>query len=416
MLSSQSTLHQNGFSRTLLKSYRHLLPHFIVALLLAGTISAQPAKEANKFLGCQLTFRQYDTIFPKYWNQVTGENECIWAAIEGSRDSMNWSAADSLATFARRNNIPWTFNALLANGAYARWVSSIGPTLLLEEIEEWMDSTSSRYPDPAIMYVVTDDIQHFPGVYRDALGGAGSTGYDWIIKAFTMARQRWPNAILILNDYNNIEYENAVQWTLDLLTVLKNANAPIDAIGCQAHDAWKQPADILKNNIDRLAAIGYPILITEYDIDTNNDDLQDSIMQEQFTLFWNHPKIVGVTYWGYIVGKTWRNSTGLMTTEGVERPALTWLKNYVAEHPNPPNDFPEMLNFGTAAIPPPHVPAPVNSTINHSNSRLFNLQGRFAGLMVDKNGVLTPPTPGKSNGLYIQQYNGQSLSSVKIQR
>ena len=40
------------------------------------------------------------------------------------------------------------------------------------------------------------------GGYIDALGGAGVTGWDWIINGFTLARQYFPNSKLILNDYS----------------------------------------------------------------------------------------------------------------------------------------------------------------------------------------------------------------------
>ncbi|HMA65070.1 MAG TPA: hypothetical protein VKO63_07730, partial [Chitinispirillaceae bacterium] len=53
-------------------------------------------------------------------------------------------------------------------------------------------------------------------------------------------------------------------------------------------------------------------------------------------VMWNHPKVAGITVWGYIVGKTWQNGTGIMTDAGSERPALVWLKDYIAKNPNPP--------------------------------------------------------------------------------
>lgn len=397
--------------------YRSFILLLFVTLFSTISTQAQPANGANKFLGCQVTRRQYRTDFTQYWNQVIGENECRWAAIESSRDQMNWSAAEDFAAFARENRIPWTFNSLLADGAYASWLPNIGPTLLFEEIGEWMDSASARYPDPAVIYVVTDDSHHFPSIITDALGGSGSTGYDWLINAFTMARQRWPHAILILNELDNIESENVLQQTLNVLSSLKKAKAPIDAIGCQAHNTWRHATDSIKANIDRLAAAGYPILITEFDIPSNDDDLQDSIMQEQFTMFWNHPKVIGVTYWGYVLGSTWQNNAGLMTPEGIERPALTWLKNYVKNNLNPPNDFPAMLNPGTTVIHPckgiPSLePIPGLQSVNHTGCRLFDLQGRSAGWY--PTGITGVPSTLKASGWYTMQRDDHTGFSVRI--
>ena len=69
------------------------------------------------------------------------------------------------------------------------------------------------------------------------------------------------------------------------------------------------------------------LIVSEYDIGYSDDNRQKSIMENQFTMFWNHPKVVGITYLGYIVGRTWRNGTGLMTDAGARWPALRWSFN-----------------------------------------------------------------------------------------
>ena len=52
-------------------------------------------------------------------------------------------------------------------------------------------------------------------------------------------------------------------------------------------------------------------------------------MESQFTMFWEHPQIEGVTLWGYVSGATWLANTGLMSGEGTMRPAMSWLMDYL---------------------------------------------------------------------------------------
>ena len=52
-------------------------------------------------------------------------------------------------------------------------------------------------------------------------------------------------------------------------------------------------------------------------------------MQSQFTMFWNDANVKGVTLWGYIEGATWETNTGLMTSSGTMRPAMTWLVDFL---------------------------------------------------------------------------------------
>ena len=49
------------------------------------------ADGAAKFVGNITTRGQVRSDFTQLWNQITAENECKWASIEGSRGNYNWS-------------------------------------------------------------------------------------------------------------------------------------------------------------------------------------------------------------------------------------------------------------------------------------------------------------------------------------
>ncbi|MGD8863321.1 MAG: endo-1,4-beta-xylanase, partial [Myxococcales bacterium] len=107
------------------------------------------------------------------------------------------------------------------------------------------------------------------------------------------------------------------------------AGAPIDAIGAQAHAAFDVPTVTVQGYVDALAATGLPVYISEYDINLADDEQQRQVMAEQFTMFWNHDSVPGVTLWGYVEGQTWLEHTGLMSPTGQQRPAMTWLMDYL---------------------------------------------------------------------------------------
>ena len=44
---------------------------------------------------------------------------------------------------------------------------------------------------------------------------------------------------------------------------------------------------------------------------------------------YNHPSVEGITLWGYVVGSTWVNGSGLIQSNGTPRPAMTWLMNWI---------------------------------------------------------------------------------------
>ena len=304
----------------------------------ARSACAQIAQGASKYLGNLTINRNIPKDFGTYWNQVVPDYEGRWAFVEGRRDSMDWLGLDRISSYAKTNGIPWTLQPLIwGSSGYPGWMNLPADTLKVE-MEEWFTLAGARYPEVSMVVVVEEGIlgHAYPSIFASALGGAGTSGYDWMIKAFQMARTSFPHARLILDDRNTIETATDNAAFLKPVRALLAANAPIDGIGTQAHEAYKLPVDTLKKYLDSLSSTGLPIYITQYDIDATNDAKQDSIMQAQFPLFWNHPNIAGITYWGYLTGLTWRNGSGLKSQEGVERPALVWLKNYVAAHPNPP--------------------------------------------------------------------------------
>jgi GH35 family endo-1,4-beta-xylanase len=324
-----------------------LLPGFFAGIP-ENTLAQPAAAEANKFLGNITTSWQVRDDFMLYWNQITGENEHKWSSVEGTRGQFNWTRGDRVANFARLNSIPWRFHTLIWGSQYPGWMNNLSTPEQLAAVTRWMDEAAARYPDVQMIDVVNEGLRNHapPNTWKDALGGDGDTGWDWIINSFKMARERWPNAILKYNDYNIVEWEHAISAAISMLNVLIENDTPIDALGVQGHDIQRLSAQQLQTNLDRLAALGLPIFITEFDIPRENDQQQLNVMRNLFPVMWNHPSVVGITLWGYVVGSTWVTGTGLKHPDGTHRPAMTWLLDYVRDNPNPPNDFPDLMKTG----------------------------------------------------------------------
>ena len=282
-----------------------------------------------KFVGNITTNGQVRSDFVRYWNQITPENEGKWGSVEPQRDVMNWAGMDRVRDYARANRIPYKAHTLLWGAQQPGWIANLPQSEQRAEVEEWIREFCARYPDVALIDVVNEPPPHTTPPYISALGGAGSSGYDWIVQAFRWARQYCPNAMLILNDYNNIEYSSDNDNTINIVNRIRAAGAPIDAIGAQAHAAFSIPTSTVQNFLNRLASTGLPIYITEYDINVADDTQQRNIMQSQFTMFYNHANVRGITLWGYVSGSTWLPNSGLMSSSGQMRPAMSWLMTFL---------------------------------------------------------------------------------------
>lgn len=328
--------------------------------LFGGTVKAQLSSNPDKFLGNITTSYNVDYGNEKYytlWNQITCENESKWASIEGTNNSFNWGGSDNAYNYAKNHNFPFKFHALIWGAQYPKWLESQTPEQRYKEIVQWMDEVKKHYPNLELIDVVNEAVTgHQAGTpyFIEALGGTGVTGYDWLVKAFELAYERWPNAILIYNDFNTFQW-NTDQY-IDLVKTLRNAGAPVDAYGCQSHDLTDCSLDKFKSSMTQIQnALKMPMYSTEYDIGTDDDNLQLKRFKEQIPYMWEKDYVAGITLWGYIYGRTWTtNGNSGIIKNGQDRPAMTWLREYMASDAakNAKSPFPGMKKEASVYIKP----------------------------------------------------------------
>ena len=309
-----------------------LLAVSLFALPSAAQLSSNP----NKFLGNITTSYNVDAGggVPKYytlWNQITCENESKWSSVEGSRGNFNWNGANNAFNYAKQHNFTYKFHALVWGAQYPGWLENLAPAERFAAMTNWFDHAKDQYDVLPMIDVVNEAVgTHQPGnpMMKETLGGGGKTGYDWLIKAFEMAYERWPDAILIYNDYNSIRWD--LNNYITLVQTLRDAGAPIDAYGNQSHELSDISESELKSALkSQQDALKMPMFVTELDIDIANDTQQKNQYKKVLPNMWELPYCAGVTLWGYVVGHTWVSNSGLYKEDGEERPAMTWIKEYM---------------------------------------------------------------------------------------
>ena len=305
-----------------------------VAGLFTLTASAQLSTNPDKFLGNITTRGQVEAgggvaSYYKLWNQITCENESKWASVEGTRGSFNWGC-DRAFNYAKQHNFTFKFHAFVWGAQYPNWLSSLSIKDRYDAILTWFDAISNKYDHLPMIDVVNEAVgMHQQGnpMMKESLGGDGKTGYDWLIKAFELAYERFPNSILIYNDYNSFQHD--VDNYITLVQTLRDAGAPIDAYGNQSHDVNNISASNLKSVMKKQQdALKMPMFITELDIDIADDNKQKAQYESIFPLMWEADYCAGVTIWGFIHGATWVDNSGIIKN-GKDRPAMTWLRDYM---------------------------------------------------------------------------------------
>lgn len=348
---------------------KNIITSLVVALMCIGIANAQLNKSSCKFLGNITTGNRIqpgvsNLKYEEMWDQLTCENETKWGVIVKSKVSSgqegvqkwDWSTADAHYKWCKDNGVMFKFHCLVWTSQFPSCLKGVTGEELKKQVGYWMDAVAIKYPDLAIIDVVNEAIKghaegedgamNFKNALSQALGNSNNPyDYKWITEAFKMARERFPNAVLIYNDYNTLTHQKTE--FINLVSTLVKQGAPIDAYGHQTHDlddyysgdfggsrnSMSGFANNLKDIHDQITSKGGRELqcyITEYDINQTNDNTQLTIMQGSFPAMWEAEFVSGITIWGYISGRTWRTGTGLISGQGQDRPSMQWLRKYMA--------------------------------------------------------------------------------------
>ncbi len=305
--------------------FRQLLGLIIVSLLLFFPFMQS---DAQKFLG-NIIQNTPPSNFSQFWNQVTPENSSKWDACEPSRDNYNWGNLDNAYNFANQNGMPFKGHTFVWGSQEPNWIGGLSQSEQRAEVEEWIRDYFQRYPGTDYIDVVNEPL-HAPASYRDALGGSGSTGWDWVVTAFEIARQYAPSGCrLLINEYGIISDPNAANDYVDIINILNNRGL-IDGIGIQCHafNMDNVTTSTMNQVLNILSGTGLPIYVSELDI-RGNDSEQLQRYQDKFPVLWNNSNVEGITLWGYIEGTMWQAEAWLVSQSGSQRPAMQWLMDYV---------------------------------------------------------------------------------------
>jgi len=271
------------------------------------------------------------------FNAASNENALKWPPWNGdwgdrfSRDrtlaGFRWLEENGL--HRRGHVLVWPGWSNLPNGVVALEhdpdAASLIPAMVIEHIDEITQATRGL--------VQEWDVINEPYSNHDIMDLSGErVMVDW----FLAARRNLPQAPLYLNDYSilsnggqDIAHQNHYERTI---VYLIDQGAPITGLGMQGHfgDNVTAPEKLL-SLLDRFARFGLDIKITEFDINTDDQDLVDDYTRDFMTLVFSHPAVAGFQFWGFWEKAHWRPGAALYAADWTPRPHAQVYRNLVFE-------------------------------------------------------------------------------------
>jgi endo-1,4-beta-xylanase len=381
----------------------------------AGTPLRTLAEGVGRYFGSDMTGNLLSqstvtTLQAQQFDMITPGNEMKWDTTEPSNGTFNFGPGDQIVAFAKAHNERVRGHNLVWHSQLPSWVSSLPTNQVQSAMETHITTEVSHYKGQLYAWDVVNEPFNEDGSFRaDAFFNAMGSGY--IADALRTAHAADPNAKLYLNDFN-IEGENAKSNAMfSLVQSLLSQGVPINGVGLESHFILGQVPSSMLANMQRFAALGVDVAVTELD-DRITLPASSANLQQQASDFsavvkdcLQVSRCVGVTQWAVGDADSW--IPGAFSGQGA---ATMFDQNY-----QPKPAFTAVQNsFGstsgnTVTVTNPGsqtgtVGTPANLTVRATDSAAgqaltFSATGLPAGLSISSAGVIsgTPTANGTSN-------------------
>jgi endo-1,4-beta-xylanase len=226
----------------------------------------------------------YAALYARESGMLLTEDDLLWYRLKPTQDSpLDFSYGDQIVSFAAGNAQP-----VLA--AHLVWDEGLGDgwdpdalfNLSAQDARDLLFGTIrqevTHYAGRVKAWVVANEVTD--GNEKDANGfwteepWYQTIGPTYVEKAFKLAHQHDPNALLLINEFGFETGPDAVgrrKSILKAIDYLKSKNVPVHALGIQAHlnaDKFAQKFNTAayRTFLSNVAARGLSIFITEMDV------------------------------------------------------------------------------------------------------------------------------------------------------
>ena len=214
-------------------------------------------------------------LIQQHFQIITPENCMKPQQIHPAEDEWSFERTDRFVDLARANKLEVVGHCLVwaKDDRTDQWMMEenggpVSRATLLRRIETHINTVVSRYGDAVTMWDVVNEAigDSSEGLLRDSVYSR-TTGMEFIVTAFKAARAKDPDALLIYNDYNGHK-PGKREKLIELLTRLKEKDAPVDAYGMQGHfELGDDSVPQLRETFDELRKLGIKVVVSELDID-----------------------------------------------------------------------------------------------------------------------------------------------------
>jgi endo-1,4-beta-xylanase len=259
--------------------------------------------------------KKYKSILEEQYNILTPENEMKFPVVHPEKYVYDFSYADKIVEFARKNHQKIHGHTLVWGHGMPAWLQNghFSREEMLAILRGHITTEVKHFRGKIYMWDVVNEAFNDDGTLKNNIW-LQSIGPDYIPLSYKWAHESDPRAILLYNDYGIEQINNKSNAVLNYLKMLKKNSVPIDGVGMQSHlsiyDRFSYSS--LRDNINRFGKSGFKINITELDISIKGNGSLKKRRNRQATLYKKVYKAClkskyckSATTWGFTDKYTW---------------------------------------------------------------------------------------------------------------
>jgi endo-1,4-beta-xylanase len=237
-----------------------------------------------------------------------------WQLVEPAQGTYDWTAADGLVHFAEQHGQKVRGHTLVWHSQLPGWLT--GGTFTAAQLRDLLHKhivdVVSHFRGHIWQWDVVNEAFNDDGTPRDTIWREAFGGDSYIADAFRWAHQADPHALLFYNDYNIEGVAAKSDAVYTMATRLRQEGVPIDGVGVQTHLDIQYPfPDTMGQNVQRFAALGLDVAITEADVRVNLPATaaelatQASYYKQAMQACLAVRRCISYTVWGFTDAHSW---------------------------------------------------------------------------------------------------------------
>lgn len=263
----------------------------------------------------------YSQHILQMFNYAVLENDTKWPQWEANRNTalnaIAWLRNHGI-TSVRGHNLIWPGRGNLPASVAAMLTPPVDAAALRTRIHDHFIDVMNATRGTLVDW----DVLNEPVTNRDVMDALGNAE---MVTWFQWAREIDPNVKLYTNDFNVVEnggydiqrqdaFYNVIQY------IISNGG-PVDGIGLQSHfGAGLTPPERVLEVFDRFAQFGKDLQVTEFDVNTTDEQAQADYTRDFLTAAFSHPAVKDFIMWGFWQGAHWRPNSALLRIDWSPKP------------------------------------------------------------------------------------------------